>query len=205
MTGEPVTDALRDTIRAEIPEIAEISDAELRDKVVEAWALAISQTSYSCISDIEGSAAPGKRVLKNGSQADHISGVARMTLIMGDEFVRQFPDLPVNRDILLAGAICHDVGKPFEYDHQKHWEENRVKTGWPPIRHPAYGAHICLTVGLPMAVAHMAMAHSREGEPLVRSVECRILYYADHSYWRVLNGGGVLADADPGAPAGPTN
>ena len=204
MAGKAVTDALRDTIRAEIPEIAEIKDIGLRNLVVEAWALAISQTSYSCISDIEGSAAPGKRVLKHGNQADHVRGVARMTLAMGDEFIRQFPDLPIDRDILLAGAICHDVGKPFEYDHQQHWEESRITTGWPPIRHPAYGAHICLTVGLPMTVAHMAMAHSREGEPLVRSVACRILYYADHSYWRVLNSGGELADADPGEPAGPT-
>ena len=33
--GAP-TDAIRDNVRGELPELAEIKDAELRDKVVEA-------------------------------------------------------------------------------------------------------------------------------------------------------------------------
>ena len=59
-------------------------------------------------------------------------------------------------------------------------------------RHPAFGAHICLTVGLPEAVAHIAMAHSGEGELLVRSLECMIVHQADYTFWNTLLAGGQL-------------
>ena len=37
MTTPEISDELRTTVRAELPEIEEISDSDLRDKVVEAW------------------------------------------------------------------------------------------------------------------------------------------------------------------------
>jgi 3'-5' exoribonuclease len=45
-----------------------------------------------------------------GGLLEHTLSVARMV----DEMVRQRPD--VDRDLALAGAILHDVGKVFEYD-----------------------------------------------------------------------------------------
>lgn len=67
------------------------------------------------------------------------------------EMSELFPDLRVDRDILIAGALCHDVGKPFEFDpvNRQKWTANPRAAGLPAIRHPAYGVHICLTVGLP--------------------------------------------------------
>ena len=52
--------------------------------------------------------------------------------------------------------------------------------------------HICLTVGLPEEVAHIAMAHSGEGELLVRSLECMIVHQADYTFWNTLLAGGQL-------------
>src|SRR5690606_33567410 len=45
---------------------------------------------------------------------------------------------------------------------------------------------ICFTVGLPEEVAHIAMAHSGEGELLVRSLECMIVHRADYTFWNTL-------------------
>ena len=53
-----VDDAQRARVRAELPEVEWIEDADLAARVVEAWALALSQSSFSAIADIRGSGNP---------------------------------------------------------------------------------------------------------------------------------------------------
>ena len=95
--GAP-TDAIRDNVRGELPELAEIKDAALRDKVVEAWALALARDGFSRISEMEGSGAPGYWVLKRGTQLDHIRGVTRLSIRYADELQAMYPELPLDRD-----------------------------------------------------------------------------------------------------------
>jgi putative nucleotidyltransferase with HDIG domain len=96
-----------------------------------------------------------------------------MALALADQLSGLLPDLVIDRDLLIAGALCHDIGKPWEFDpeNRRRWEGRTRRAGLPSIRHPAFGVHICLTVGLPEEVAHCAAAHSDEGELLVRSLE----------------------------------
>ena len=191
-----VTDSLRERVRAELPEAGEIVDAALRDKVIEAWATALANSSFEAIADIRPSGNPDTPPLRKGTQTDHIRGVTRLAMGMADELVSMFPDLKVDRDILIAGALCHDVGKPWEFDprNQARWKRAPGAAGYPSIRHPAYGVHICLSVGLPETVAHIAGGHSGEGELVVRSLENTIVNAADYAFWRVLRAGGLLVD-----------
>jgi 23S rRNA maturation-related 3'-5' exoribonuclease YhaM len=103
-----ITDALRARVRKELPEVEEIGDAGLAAKVVEAWALALASSSFGAIAEIEPSGNPGVNTLKRGSQTDHIRGVTRMALALAGQLQAQLPDLVVDRDILIAGALCHD-------------------------------------------------------------------------------------------------
>ena len=189
-----VTDALRATVRSELPEVEDIQDSDLRDKVIEAWALCLTHSSFESIDAIEPAANPGVNRLKNGKQSDHIRGVTRLAVVVAEQMCALMPDLDVDRDILIAGALCHDVGKPFEFDpeNRERWEADPYQSGQPAIRHPAYGVHICLTVGLPEAVAHCAAAHSREGEFVVRSLENTIIHHVDYAFWNVCRAGGLL-------------
>lgn len=189
-----ISDDLRARVREELPELREISDPELRDKVVEAWALALAKSSFGAISEIEPSGRPGQDTLKKGTQLDHIRGVTRLAMRIADESSAIFPDLKVDRDILIAGALCHDVGKPFEFDpdNQARWRADPRASGLPAIRHPAYGVHICLTVGLPEEVAHCAAAHSGEGDLVTRSLENTIIHYVDYTFWAVAHAGGLV-------------
>jgi len=43
-------------------------------------------------------------------------------------------------------------------------------------RHPVYGVHVALLVGLPENIAHIAGAHSMEGENLERSLVAQIVF-----------------------------
>ena len=189
-----ITDELRAAVRRELPEVEDIQDADLRQKVIEAWALCLAHSSFASIDEIEPAANPGVNRLKNGKQSDHIRGVTQMAVVVADQMCALMPDLKVDKDLLIAGALCHDVGKPFEFDpeNRKRWEANPYKSGLPAIRHPAFGVHICLTVGLPEEVAHCAAAHSREGEFVVRSLENTIIHHVDYAFWNVCRAGDLL-------------
>jgi putative nucleotidyltransferase with HDIG domain len=189
-----VTDALRAQIREELPEVAAIRGADLAARVVEAWALAIARSSYRSIREIPPSGNPGQMVMTRGDQTDHIRGVTRLAMRMAEEMAAMNPDMVIDHDIVVAGGLCHDVGKPWEYDpeNRKRWEASPRAVGLPSIRHPAYGVHLCLTVGLPEAVAHIAGAHSGEGELLVRSLEGTIVHLADIGYWTMMLAGGLI-------------
>ena len=191
-----VDDTQRARVRAELPEVEWIEDADLAVKVVEAWALALSQSSFSAIADIRGSGNPDTPPLEDGTQTDHIRGVTRLAVSIADELGSLFPGLEYDRDLLIAAALCHDVGKPWEFDpvNQARWVAERGRTGWPSIRHPGYGVHICLTVGLPEEVAHVAGGHSGEGELVQRSLINQIVHQADYAFWRVLQAGGQLVE-----------
>ena len=191
-----VTDQLRQQVRAELPEVEEIVDSELREKVIEAWATALAGSKFESIGEIRPSGNPNTPPLKRGTQTDHIRCVTILAIRIADEMTAMFPELKVNRDIVVAGALCHDVGKPWEFDsdNQARWRGSPGATGWPSIRHPAYGVHICLSVGLPEEVAHIAGAHSGEGELIVRSLENTIVHSADHTFWPVMAAGGLLEE-----------
>jgi putative nucleotidyltransferase with HDIG domain len=195
--------SLRASVRESLPEIAEIRDPALRDKVVEAWAVALSETEYERIEDVPGTGGPRSAGLRNGSQAEHLRGTARIALGMADGLEAVVGPTSIDRDVLLAGALLHDVGKPFEYSprNQAAWERNPAAAGWPSLRHPIYGAHIALKVGLPESVIHIVGAHSTggEGDLVIRSLENTIVQFADLAFWKMAERAGLL-DGEMFAP-----
>jgi len=193
-----ITDEKRQRILAELPEIAWIEDASLRSKVIDAWVAAVESANMSAISDMKPSGNYDSRPLRTGTQADHLRSVTRLALKTAEEMSSLFPEFSYNRDILIAGGLCHDIGKVWEFDPEniRRWKRNPRATGLPSLRHPGYGIYICLTMGLPEEVAHIAAAHSGEGELLVRSLENTIIHWADYTFWRVVEAGGQFADTD---------
>lgn len=177
-------------------ELAQIGDQDLRDKVVEAWAYSLSQSEFESVEQIRASGVPTSRALKTGTQVDHIRGVARMAQGLADGLERVHPEAGIDRDLLWAAALCHDVGKPFEFSprNQARWRADVGAVGYPSIRHSVYGVHVALTVGLPEAVAHTAGAHSGEGELIQRSLENTLVHFADVAYWRAAERAGLMED-----------
>jgi putative nucleotidyltransferase with HDIG domain len=175
-------------------ELGEISDADLRTRVVEAWAYALSRSEFTAIEEIRASGNPTTPVLIGGTQTDHIRSVARMAHGLADALELVHGDLGIDRDLLWACGLCHDVGKPWEFSprNQKRWLDNVGAVGYPSIRHSVYGVHVALTVGLPEAVAHTAGAHSAEGDLIERSLENTLVHFADKAYWSALEKAGRL-------------
>jgi 23S rRNA maturation-related 3'-5' exoribonuclease YhaM len=182
----PVTDQTRAFVIADFPEISLILDEEMRRKAVEAWSYSLCCSDFQRITDLPPEGNPGAPVLRRGTQADHLRGVVRTAKAIGNEFRLAYPETVIDWNILMAGAVCHDVGKPFEFDptNRARWQAAPADSGFPTFRHSVFGMHVCLTVGLPDEVAHIAVGHSFEGLYMGVSAECTIIR-ADHGWWQV--------------------
>lgn len=185
---------LRHSVIESLPELDEISDESLRGKVIDAWTFSLAHSTFKSIDEIRASGNPDTPALKSGTQTDHIRGVTRLAMSIADDMAKQFPQLPINRDLLIACALCHDVGKPYEFDptNQQRWKEQPGASGLPAIRHTQYGTHVCLTIGLPEEVCHAAGCHSGEGQLVQRSLHVTIVHHADYAWWSTLEAGDQL-------------
>jgi 23S rRNA maturation-related 3'-5' exoribonuclease YhaM len=173
-----------------------ISDKTLREKVIEAWSYSLCCSDFTRITEIPPDGNPGSPTLISGTQADHLRGVLRLALKMADEFEASWPGVKIYRDVLIAAAACHDVGKPYEFDptNRKRWAENPSYSGQPTFRHSVFGMHVSLTVGLPEEIAHVAVGHSFEGQYMGLSTECFIVRQADHSWWQLAATLGLVVE-----------
>jgi 3'-5' exoribonuclease len=55
-----------------------------------------------------------------GGLLEHTLSVAETSLWLADKYAAHFPTLnpPLNHDLVIAGAILHDLGRVLEFDHQ---------------------------------------------------------------------------------------
>jgi len=185
---------LREGVRESLPEVALIEDEHLRDQVVDVHARALAETRFERIEDIPPTGVPDSPPMRQGTQADHYRATTTMALGLARGMQAVLPHVEIDYDVLVAAALTHDVGKAYEYEHWDRWEDNRARTGSPSLRHPAYGAHLGLLVGLPEPVVHCIAVHSymAEGSFVRASLETTIVQYADAAFWTMLDAGGHL-------------
>jgi len=189
-----ITDDLRVSVIEDLPELNDLKNPQLKHACIEAWSIALAGSSFNRLSDLPGEAFPDKVRLKTGGQNVHLRGVAQLAMNLASHLKLLDPNVDIDEDILLAGALCHDLGKPFEFDpiNRTRWKADPSRTGFPPYRHSVYGAHIALVAGLPEAIAHIAVGHSMEGDNVVRSLECNLVHYADEIWWKSTAAAGLI-------------
>jgi putative nucleotidyltransferase with HDIG domain len=109
---------------------------------------------------------------------EHTRAVTTTSLRIGEILNEGYKGkVQVDRDVLLAGAILHDVGKLFEYTRDK---DVFVKSREGELlRHPVSGAAFAFQYGLPQEILHIIAAHSKEGDGSRRTIEAVIVNHAD--------------------------
>lgn len=191
-----IPEPLRKSVRRSLPEVEEIQDQELRGKVVDAWALALAGTEFESLDDIPCSPVPEAGEIPGASQALHLRATARLAVAMLEAIEEMVGTLAVERDELIAGGLCHDLGKPYEYSpaNRARWHRDPRVSGKPAVRHPVYGVHVALMAELPESIVHIVGGHSAEGENVTRSLANTIIHHADRAFWEVLRCAGMLTD-----------
>lgn len=165
-----------------LPEIARIGDASLRDKVAAVWNEAITTGcggkgwTFDELRAVKFTLLAGDIPM---TFIDHIRSCAQQCLAIADVLEGMFPGMiPINRDVLLAGALLADVGKPLEYDRDASGQVVQGSFGQ-MLRHPFSGVAMCYKHELPPEVMHIVATHSHEGDRVQRSIESIIFHHAD--------------------------
>lgn len=159
------------------PEIDWIQDVELRSKVARTWSRALELSPLTAddlrsipftllIPDCKVTFMEHKRCVV------HISKRAAESM---QEFMGYA--LPVDMDVVIAGAILADVGKLLEYE--KVDGKSRQSERGRFLRHPFTGVALAMECGVPDNVAHIIAAHADEGNLVKRSTEAYIVHHAD--------------------------
>ncbi len=96
-------------VREAFPELAEIADEALRDRVVEAWTLGLERGGWRDVTDI-----PYAWNIHEVSNVEHVRGVTKIA-IESAELQREFHGADPDLDVIVAACLLHDVGKCYEY------------------------------------------------------------------------------------------
>jgi putative nucleotidyltransferase with HDIG domain len=156
-----------------------IENTELREKTAKTWQLALEK-SVLAPKDLKRIpftliAGPDLKV----SFMDHKRAVVHIARESGLKMKEFFGDeLPVNMDVLVAGAILADVGKLLEYELDKDGKSFQGKYG-EYVRHPFSGVSLAEACGVPAEVCHIIATHAGEGDLVKRTTEAYIVHHAD--------------------------
>jgi len=170
---------MNETVKKLWPELDWIKDQSLREKTARTWELALERSVLSA-EDLEHIpftllCGPDMKV----SFMAHKRCVVHVSRECGEKMNQFFgSDLPVNMDVLIAGAILADVGKLLEYELDNDGKTFQGKYG-KYLRHPFSGVSLAEECGVPPEVCHIIAAHAHEGDLVKRTTEAYIVHHAD--------------------------
>ena len=170
---------MNENVLALWPELMWIQDEDLREKTGQTWELALEKSvltpedlnriPFTLLAgpDLHVSFMAHKRCVVH---------LARESALKMTEFFKD--DLPIDMDVLIAGAILADVGKLLEYELDENGKSFQGKYG-KYLRHPFSGVSLAEKCDVPPAVCHIIATHAGEGHMVKRSVEAYIVHHTD--------------------------
>jgi putative nucleotidyltransferase with HDIG domain len=159
-------------IRQLMPLVDQIKDKKLRKGVLDVWVKAWEESEWEDLADCPFSVAL-KVKLEECSLIQHTNCVTATALAMAAN-TRDILGIPVNDDLVLAGALLHDVCKVVE-----NAPEFKHSTIGKNLVHGMYGVHLALNAGLPIEIAHIISSHTPQVSQVPNIVEGILLSYAD--------------------------
>ncbi len=162
-----------------LPEISEIKDKQLREKVINCWAEAMTYRNWT-VEELRS--IPFTLLAENVKIGfiEHVRTCTKMAMAVDNVLEDAYGSrrTPVNRDFLIAGCLLADVGKLLEFE--KKTDGTIFKSDYGKhIRHPFSGVGIAFKHNLPSEVMHIIAVHSKEGTGETRSPEAIIFHHVD--------------------------
>jgi HD domain len=164
------------------PDIMTIRDEQLRNNTAAVWSEALTSGcggkgwTFDEIRAIPFTLLAGKIDLRF---VEHLNSCVKQCIAIEKVLKDVYGDrIPVNHDVLVAGALLADVGKMLEFDKNSDGQVVKGNFG-EMLRHPFSGVALCFKHGIPGEVMHMVATHSHEGDKGERTIESWIFHHAD--------------------------
>jgi 23S rRNA maturation-related 3'-5' exoribonuclease YhaM len=170
---------MREQVIELLPEVKEIKNRELREKVIDCWVEAITFRNWS-VEELQN--LPFTLIVDKVKIyfIEHVRTCTKMAIAVDRILENTYANrkTPVNRDFLIAGCLLADIGKLYEYD--KKGDGTIIKSEYGKhIRHPFSGVGLAFKHNLPSEVMHIIAVHSKEGTSEERSPEAIIFHHVD--------------------------
>lgn len=159
-------------IERAFPELDEIADAELRAQVVRVWEDALAESDFDDIHDLPWWP-PHQEIVGEEWHVPHVRDVVACALALTDALNGRQGTLDVDRDVVVAGALLHDVSKLFEIDGVERAPFDDL------LPHPHFAVHLLAEAGLSTHLQHVALAHSGGSAVEPKTMEALVVQTAD--------------------------
>jgi len=194
-TGSTSTPDGSDRLPADLadvfPAYDEIGDADLRAGVRGAYALALAETEWDDLRAVPWLPDEQARLgLPDETTIEHVNDVATLSTALADELLERRPDLGLDRDLVVAGALVHDISKLYEFspegaggvapeDDEAAVDGSHGTDYYDLLGHPYVGVHVCEAAGLPVVLSHIVLSHTGRTNVEPATLEATVVKRAD--------------------------
>jgi HD superfamily phosphodiesterase len=167
-----------------MPEILQIKDDELKEKVAKVWIKLWQHSTWSRIDEV-----PFLHDVPGVTLVQHSRATIAAAIKIA-EVLREYHNINVDFDLLIAAAALHDVSKLVEY--QKEMDKTSSSELGKQIPHGYYGGYEALNEGLPLKLVHLIITHTHSAPISPKYNEGIIVRDVDVALGDVLLGGKAL-------------
>jgi len=160
------------------PGFADISDGNLRQSAIATWVAATKEGDWARPEFVLLPFVMAELVDCPVTLVEHVNAVTATAKSIYQQLTDAYGQLlTADRDVVIAGALLHDVGKVIEYkkDGRSYTYSEKSKL----LRHPLAGTLAAARCGVPDRVLHIIATHSFEGGNSHMTLESFIVRNAD--------------------------
>ena len=162
-----------DAVRSAFPELDRIADDALRAGVVRSWATAMAENGVEDLDAVPWFPPVQRDLGIDGEYlVRHVRDVTAGAVALAETLAER-RDPAFSMDLVVAGALVHDVSKLYEYHDG---EETAVGD---LLGHPYYGVHVVAAAGLPVDLQHVVLSHTSRTAVEPATLEAEIVRRAD--------------------------
>lgn len=161
-------------LRRVFPAIDDVADDDLRRGIIDAWTLAATETGTDDLEAVPWFP-PVQRALDlpEATLVEHVRDVVAAAEALASVLEARGTDL--SRDLVVAGALVHDVSKLYEFDGLETTPVGDL------LGHPYYGVYVVGAAGLPPELAHVVLSHTRRTSVEPATIEAEVVRRADEA------------------------
>ena len=167
--------------------LSQITDDDIRSKVVDAWKLGCDRGNWESVDDLNKMPYTLLTDTHGVNFIEHTIAVTEGAIALAKVQTDNYAKMPykIDMDRLIAGGILHDVGKLLEIepDGSGGWRKSRSGMC---ARHPISGAILTAEVGLSEEIVNTVGCHAKEGDGRPQVIETVLIHQADFATFNPL-------------------
>lgn len=179
-----------------------ISNDTLREQVVTVWVEGCRQGGWESMDDLERMPFTLLTETHGVNFLEHTEAVTWGALNLAEAQQKSYKNMPyrVDRDVLIAGGLLHDVGKLTEIEADGSGGYRKSYAG-KVARHPISGTVMAAMAGIDGPVLNTIACHAKEGDGRPQCLETVLIHQADFATFNplVMKQKGLLIEEDTGS------